>query len=111
MPLEHAIVHNEDTNVDFEVLFNPAEYSLSKDNVFAQAAIPGRGAPLLQWASGNARTLDMELFFDTLERHVHVGSEINPAQGDVLELTSKVVQLMEVNPATHAPVTGSGRRT
>jgi hypothetical protein len=103
MPLEHATLTNLDTNERFEVLFNPAEYSLSKDNLFAQAGVPGLGSPLLQFVHGNLRTLDMELFFDTYERHQHAGALVNPAHSDVRRLTGPVIDLMSINPETHAP--------
>jgi hypothetical protein len=103
MGLEHAALTNLDTGESFEVLFNPAEYRLAKDNTFAQAAVPGLGSPLLQFVHGNLRTLDMELFFDTLEEHRHVGAVVNPARDDVRRLTRQVVDLMAINPETHAP--------
>jgi hypothetical protein len=98
MAFEHAILTNLDTGEPFEVLFNPAEYSLNKENVFAEAAMPGRGSPLLQYVHGNARTLDMELFFDTWEAH---GAA--KARSDVRQLTRQVSALMSINPKTHAP--------
>jgi Contractile injection system tube protein len=100
MGLNHAVLRNEDTGDEFEVLFNPAEYSLSKDNVIAQASAFGSGSPLLQFVNGNVKTLEMELFFDTYERHAHV--DVDPLS-DVRSLTGKVTALMEINPATHAP--------
>ena len=103
MGLEHATLTNLDTGDRFEVLFNPAEYSLSKENSFAQAAVPGLGSPLLQFVHGNVRTLDMELFFDTYEAHAHAGTVVNAARTDVRALTRPVVGLMAINPATHAP--------
>ena len=45
------------TEIGFPVLFNPEEYTLSKDNNFAQIAVPGLRAPLLQFVSGNMQTL------------------------------------------------------
>jgi hypothetical protein len=103
MGLEHATLTNLETNERFEVLFNPAEYSLSKDNLFAQAGVPGLGSPLLQFVHGNLRTLDMELFFDTYEEHQHAGTLVNPALSDVRRLTRPVIDLMSINPETHAP--------
>src|SRR5690348_2095368 len=103
MGLEHATLTNLDTGDSFEVLFNPAEYRLSKDNTFAQAPVPGLGSPLLQFVHGNLRTLDMELFFDTREAHRHTGTVVNPAGGDVRRLTRPVVDLLAINPETHAP--------
>jgi hypothetical protein len=98
MALEHAMLTNADTGDGFEVLFNPAEYSLNKENVFAEAPMPGRSSPLLQFVHGNTRTLDMEFFFDTWEAHgaARAGS-------DVRRLTQQVTALMSINPETHAP--------
>ena len=53
--------------------FNPEEYTLSRDINYAQAAIPGLSAPILQFVNGNMQTLEMELFLDTYEEH-KVGS-------------------------------------
>jgi hypothetical protein len=103
MALEHASLTNIETGERFEVLFNPAEYSLSKEIVFAQAAVPGRASPLLQFVHGNTRTLDMELFFDTWEAHNRAGGPAVAAGTDVRELTQKVTGLMSLDPKTQAP--------
>jgi hypothetical protein len=92
MALEKATIVNTDTNEKLTVLFNPEEYSLNRDNNFAQATIPGRSAPLLQFTHGNMRTLEMELLFDTYER-----------LRDVREETTKLTHLLDINPETHAP--------
>jgi LysM repeat protein len=92
MSLEKARIFNEHTGERFDVMFNPEEYSLNKDNNYASQAIPGLGSPLLQFVHGNLRTLDMELFFDTFEKHQ-----------DVRDQTNKVVDLLKINPDLHAP--------
>jgi nucleoid-associated protein YgaU len=76
----------------FEVLFNPTEYRLSQSNQFAEIAIPGLAGPLLQFGRGNARTLSMQLFFDTYEQRT-----------DVRDHTSKLIKLLEIDPELHAP--------
>jgi hypothetical protein len=101
--LEPATLTNLDTGARFEVLFNPAEYTLSKENTFAQAAIPGLGSPLLQFVHGNLATLEMELFFDTYEQHVRAGRRLNEPLSDVRVLTRGVADLTVINPETHAP--------
>jgi hypothetical protein len=101
--LEHATLTNLDTGQRSEVLFNPDEYTLSKDNNFAQAAIFGLSSPLLQFVHGNLQTLEMALFFDTFEAHKRAGATLNPAMGDVRKLTQPVIDLMAITPATHAP--------
>jgi LysM repeat protein len=94
MPLEKATIINLETGAKIKVQFNPEEYSLSGENQFALANVPGRSAPLLQFAYGNLRSLEMELFFDTYE---------DLASQDVRVQTTMVVGLLDINPQTHAP--------
>ncbi len=101
--LAKAKILIEATGEQFEVMFNPEEYTLNKDNNFAQAAVPGLSTPLLQFVHGGLRTLEMELVFDSLEQHRHSSRIVNSARSDVRQLTQKVVDLMAINPATHAP--------
>lgn len=74
------------------VQFNPEEYSLNKDNNFASQAIPGLSSPILQFVNGNLRTLEMELFFDTVDN-----------QRDVREETNRIINLLRIDSETHAP--------
>ena len=92
MPLAKAKITIEHTGQQFEVMFNPEEYSLNKDNNFASQAIPGLSSPILQFVHGNLRTLEMELFFDTTD-----------ARTDVRAQTQKVVDLLKIDPDLHAP--------
>jgi LysM repeat protein len=86
----------EHTGESFKVLFNPEEYTINKDNNFASQAIPGLSGPLLQFVHGNMRTLEMELFFDTYD------TDSLPKR-DVREETNRVVKLLAIDPALHAP--------
>src|SRR5262245_47356340 len=90
--LAKAKILVEATGEQFEVMFNPEEYTLNKDNNFAAQNIPGLSGPLLQFVHGNLRTLDMELFFDTFEQH-----------RDVREQTKKITGLLDINKDLHAP--------
>src|SRR5690349_1181787 len=92
MGLAKARITVEHTGSFFDVLFNPEEYSLNKDNNFASQAIPGLSGPLLQFVHGNMRTLEMELFFDT-----------NEPPRDVREETQKIVGLLDIDSELHAP--------
>lgn len=98
MELEKATIqrYNLQSNAPegdpIEVLFNPSEYRLSASNQFAEVAIPGLGGPPLQFVKGNARTLSMQLFFDTYEK----GS-------DVRDYTRQVIQLLTIDSDLHAP--------
>jgi len=92
MGLTKAKITVEYSGAELEVMFNPEEYSLNRDNNFASQAIPGLSSPLIQFAHGNLRTLDMELLFDTYEK-----------LSDVRVETEKFVHLMEIDPELHAP--------
>ncbi len=67
MALEKAILLNTVTGRRVEVQFNPEEYTLDREAVCAQAAVPGLGAPLVQFANGKLQTLELELLVDTYE--------------------------------------------
>ena len=75
-----------------KVLFNPAEYSIETSNQFQSTSLPGLLTPITQFVSGNARTLTMDLFFDTYEKGE-----------DVRDYTRKVTSLLEINSDMHAP--------
>lgn len=108
MALEYAVITNTNTGDRVQVQFNPSEYTVSRENNFAPAAIPGLSAPLLHFAHGNMQTLEMELLLDTYEAHPNetgfggAGQE-NARGADVRELVRTVTGLMDIDSATHAP--------
>ena len=53
-------------------LFNPKELSVVKSNDFAEIKIPGLSSPVFQFVRGNARSVTMDLFFDTYEQGIDV---------------------------------------
>jgi hypothetical protein len=78
-----------------EIGFNPTEYGQEKSNTFADTAIPGLQAPIIQFAHGAAQTLTMELLIDTYT--YDKGADIRPTYIRPLE------NLMEIDGALHAP--------
>lgn len=74
------------------LMFNPPKYELSKTNQFAEIKVPGLPSSVLQFVSGNAKSLTMDLFFDTTDRGT-----------DVRLLSSAVSNLTEPHPMTKAP--------
>lgn len=86
---------------EIEVLFNPTEYRVSKSNQFAEVAIPGLAAPLLQFGHGNAQTLSMQLFFDTYDPQATGGRY--EKNRDVRFYTRQVTGLLGINAQLHAP--------
>ena len=101
--LEKATITNTATGDRIPVLFNPEEYSLKRDVNFAQAAVFGLSAPIIQFVNGNLQTLDMDLLLDTVEAHREGDRVVAQAGSDVREQTRKVTDLMNIDPATHAP--------
>ncbi len=102
-PLEKATITDSVTREAVEVLFNPEQYTLNRDNNFAQMAIPGLRSPLLQFVHGNLQTLEMELLVDTYEAHHSESKRVNQAGQDVRDLTKRITGLLDINPDTHAP--------
>jgi hypothetical protein len=92
MGLAKARITVEHTGKRIDVMFNPEEYSLNKDNNFASQAIPGLSSPILQFVNGNLRTLEMELFFDTSDKRTDVRDDVQ-----------KVTDLMKIDRDLHAP--------
>ena len=92
MALKKASIVVESTNESIEVLFNPSEYSIDRENKYAYHTMPGLSATIPQFISGDASVLAMELFFDTYE-----------AQTDVRDHTKLVYGLLDVESDTHSP--------
>ncbi len=92
MPLKKASIIVESSNKTIEVLFNPNEYSIEKENKYAFHTMPGLSAPVPQFISGDTSILSMELFFDTYE-----------AQNDVRNHTKAIYALLDVDSDQHAP--------
>jgi nucleoid-associated protein YgaU len=103
MALEKATITNTVTNEVVAVMFNPEDYTLSRDINYAQAAVPGLSSPILQFVNGNTPTLEMELFLDTYEKNVANGRTLNAAGEDVRDHVRKITALMDIDSDTHAP--------
>jgi nucleoid-associated protein YgaU len=103
MAMEKAIINNTVSGTKIPVMFNPEEYTVSREINYAQAAIPGLSGPVLQFVCGNMQTLEMELFLDTYEEHRLNDRVLNQAHDDVRRLTSQITDLMSIDPTTHAP--------
>jgi hypothetical protein len=101
--VEKALIINDVTQDRIPVLFNPEEYTVNMDVTYAQTAIPGRGAPLLQFVHGNMQTLEMELLVDSYEEHRDGSRVLNQAGDDVRTLTRKITDLLTIDASLHAP--------
>lgn len=100
--MEKAYLERKDKNDKITFLFNPKEFSVEKNNQFAEVNIPGLSSPIIQFVRGGARTITMDLFFDTYEEKGKV---------DVRTYTDKITGweageekgLMDIDSDLHAP--------
>lgn len=94
--------------VKIECLFNPKELNVEKSNHYAEMNIPGLAAPLFQFVRGNARTVTLDLFFDTYEDRKDVREYTDQITGwDSGSRNSKLPNgpkgLMDIDSNLHAP--------
>jgi nucleoid-associated protein YgaU len=101
--LEKATITNTVTGARIAVMFNPEEYTQTRENNFAAIAVPGLSAPIIQFVNGNQQSLEMELFLDTYEAHKSGNRSLNQAGDDVRKLARAVTGLMDIDRTTHAP--------
>lgn len=87
-----ATILNTFTGESHPVMYNPEELKLEQGNTFAEVGVPGLGTPPLQYVRGKARTLSMDLFFDTYE-----------SGADVRTRTAPIVALLDKDPRELAP--------
>ena len=88
---------NPENGPPISALFNPEKYTASRSVHYAEIAIPGLDAPVVQFVRGQGEKITLELFFDTTE-----GGMVEKVT-DVRTLTSQVYGLMRVQSDTHAP--------
>lgn len=95
MSLVKAKIRNLDTGNEFDICFNPREYTFTKLAPWAEHNIQGLDSPLYEWTSGAAMRLNVELFFDAYE--------LKDAARDVRQWTDQLEVLQLVNPDLHRP--------
>jgi nucleoid-associated protein YgaU len=83
------------------VLFNPTEYSFDRSNTFKATAIPGLGAPLIQFINGECAQLSMDLFLDD---YTDAPSSSAPGGAkSVQERLDDLTGLLDIDSELHAP--------
>src|SRR5436305_476 len=100
MSFAKAEIINLDNNDErVECMFKPKEYSVAKTNSWSAGQTKGSNVPPLEFSSGSATTLTMQLFFDTYESKKDVRKEY----------TSAIWKLMSVDTNLQDPVTKRSR--
>lgn len=119
MPLEKMTITNLDDSSKSpgEVLYNPQSYVQQKSVNYAQIALLGADAPLIQFHNGGAETLNFELFFDSMSAGAEVGGNMTDRAKfaansvlasaaltiDVRDYTEKIMELLHINDDKHRP--------
>jgi hypothetical protein len=80
------------------VLFNPTQYTLSKSNSWQSIKVAGSNVPRMEFTSGGATTLNVELLFDTYESGADVRSHVK-----------RIEDLTRISPKTRDKATKVGR--
>jgi len=89
-------------------MFNPEQLTVEKSNHYAQVNIPGLSTPIFQFVRGEARSVTMDLFFDTYEEGLDVRIFTDRITGwDAGSMFSKLPDiakgLMDIDSDLHAP--------
>ena len=89
-------------------LFNPDEFTVERTNQFSEVNIPGLPSSTFQFVKGGARTLTMDLFFDSYEEKIDVRIFTDRITGwDSGSMLSKLPGiakgLMDIDSDLHAP--------
>jgi len=85
----------------FEVIFNPNQYQIVKNNTFSEEKVAGRSSPHVEWSSGSARTFTTTLFFDTYDPQRTSRAPIKDS--DVRTYIQQITKLQEISQGLHAP--------
>lgn len=85
------------------VLFNPTEYSFERSNSYKATPVPGLSSPLLQFVSGEADQLSMELFLDDYTDPEGPTSRERKETDGVNTRLRQLSKLLEIDRDLHAP--------
>ena len=77
--------------------YNPKELAFSKKVNFADIAIPGLDAPIIQFVRGDAETTSVSLLFDTSKKGMGAGAE------SVADRMKALYSLVKIDGDLHSP--------
>ncbi len=102
------LTRKDKESVKVPFLFNPKELSIEKSNQYSEVNIPGLPSPIVQFVRGNARSVTMDLFFDTYEQGKDVRIHTDQITGwDAGSMYSRLPNekkgLMDIDSDLHAP--------
>ncbi|MEN6479567.1 MAG: peptidoglycan-binding protein [Anaerolineales bacterium] len=95
--LEPATITNKTTGDSVSCMFNPFEYTITKQNLYENAETKGRNIPRVRFRQGGAQSLALKLLFDTFAE-----------ASDVRNLTSGLWRMMMIDEDQADSRTGKG---
>jgi len=93
--LEPAVIENLVTKEKVSCMFNPSEYTLSKQNQWELGPAKGKNIPKVKFTQGGAETLRLQLFFDTYAEKLDVRGHTDKLWKMMLVATDKKNQRNE----------------
>lgn len=92
-------------------LFNPSDFTVSRNVNYAEHNVPGLDKPLLQFVGGSADTMSFSIMFDTYGAGIAAQNKSalasallpDPAKTDVRTFTDPLMKISNVDSDTHAP--------
>ncbi|MCI9174204.1 MAG: hypothetical protein HFH49_04540 [Lachnospiraceae bacterium] len=90
-----------------DVLFNPSEYQLTDSANYSEKKVPGLDGPILQYISGEATELSLNLFLDTYvpKKPPSLFSFGGSSGGstDVSKITKRIADATSIDGSLHRP--------
>ena len=89
------------------VLFNPSEYQLTDGANYSEKKVPGLDGPIIQYISGDATELSLNLFLDTYvppkpKSLISFGSS-GDSSTDVSDITKQIANATSIDGSLHRP--------
>ena len=102
--LIRATILNCLTDKEVPCVFNPKEYTISKQNKWQEKGAKGADVAHLEFGGGSPANLKLQLFFDTYEDH----PPHSKAGDDVRKFTDELWKMMKIDSQKKNPRTGKG---
>ncbi|HET8841413.1 MAG TPA: hypothetical protein VFN35_08085 [Ktedonobacteraceae bacterium] len=97
--LTSATIIDHDHGTSVECMFNPKEYTFSKQNAWTAKQSKGSNIAKYEFGNGQPATLTMQLFFDTYTNIKHASSEGSSPKDVRKEYTQAIWAMMKVDTA------------
>ncbi|HWQ15200.1 MAG TPA: peptidoglycan-binding protein [Roseiflexaceae bacterium] len=105
--LAKAKITNLVTGEEVICMFNPKEYTFSKQNKWEEKTAKGKSVPHLEFGGGAPANLKLQLLFDTCEAHEYPGLRVS-AGDDVRTYTKGLWDMMKISEQNVNPATKKG---